>query len=365
MTQNVVILGAGVVGAAIAYELSLRSEFAVTLLDTQQPAQGSTGAALGVLMGIISRKTKGRAWQLRRQSMTRFPELLEELAQAGCPVPHNPDGILKLFDEETDISKLEKLQQKRHDAGWQLELWEQEKIHASCPQITENICAGAVFSPQDFQVQPVPFVKSLLEVASKNGVQTAFEIESPKLDFDQQACSKVTTGDRHFPCDWLIVSAGLGSLEITKPLLADFQMKPVLGQAFHVRIPNWQEPDFTPVISYNDIHVVPLGDGEFWVGATVEFPDDDGHLEADEVLAQKVWDAAIAFYPALKDAEILRHWSGKRPRPEGQGAPVIQPLQGYENILLATGHYRNGVLLAPATALKIRDWLLTPETIPI
>ncbi|OKH19911.1 NAD(P)/FAD-dependent oxidoreductase [[Limnothrix rosea] IAM M-220] len=364
MTQNVVILGAGVVGVAIAYELSLRPEFHVTLLDTQPPAQGSTGAALGVLMGIISRKTKGRAWQLRRRSMIRFPELLQELEQAGCPVPHNPDGILKLFDAETDVSKLENLQQKRHDGGWQLELWDQGNINETCPQITENICAGAVYSPEDFQVQPVPFVQALLEVAQQKGIETAFEIESPKLNFDGGNCVSVTAGDRLFSCDWLIISAGLGSLEITKPLLADFQMKPVLGQAFHGKIPNYQAPDFQPVVSYNDVHVVPLGDGEFWVGATVEFPDDEGNLAADQDLAQKVWEAAIAFYPALENAEILRHWSGQRPRPEGQGAPVIQPLQGYQNILLATGHYRNGVLLAPATALKICDWLLAPETIP-
>lgn len=164
----------------------------------------------------------------------------------------------------------------------------------------------------------------------------------------------------------MIVAAGLGSLEITKPLFAEFEMKPVLGQAFHVKIlDSAHNPNlFTPVVSYDDIHVVPLGHGEFWVGATVEFTDEMGAVTADQTLMDEVWQQAIAFYPELKNAEILRHWSGKRPRPEGQGAPVLKPLQGYKNILLATGHYRNGVLLAPATALTIRDWLLAPETIP-
>ncbi|AFY37231.1 FAD dependent oxidoreductase [[Leptolyngbya] sp. PCC 7376] len=364
MTQKVVILGAGIVGAAIAYELSLRPEFKVAILDTQQPTQGSTGAALGVLMGIISRKTKGRAWQLRRRSMERFPVLLDELAVAGAPVPHNSHGILKLFDETTDLTKLERLQQKRHDAGWQLELWDQAKTETQCPQISSNICAGAVYSPQDFQVQPIPLARSLLEVATKNGLYSHFDIAPPTLEFAQQKCVAVNSGDRRWTCDWLIIAAGLGSLEITKPLLDDFQMKSVLGQAFHVKLPDGKQPDFAPVVSYNDIHVVPLGNNEFWVGATVEFPDEKGHLEADKALMEKVWQGAIAFYPALKHAEILRHWSGKRPRPEGQGAPVLQPLKNYQNILLATGHYRNGVLLAPATALKIRDWLLAPETIP-
>lgn len=364
MAQKVVILGAGIIGAAIAYELSLVANFEVTILDTKTPAQGSTGAALGVLMGIISRKTKGRAWQLRRRSMIRFPELLAELAAAGYPVPHNPDGILKLFGASTDLEKLAQLQQKRKDAGWQLDIWDESEVQKQCPQITADICAGAVYSPQDFQVQPIPFAQALLSAARDNGVTCQFEIAPPQLNFADQTCVNISTEQNTFDCDWLIIAAGLGSLEITKSLLAEFQMKPVLGQAFHVRTKNTAPTTFTPVVSYDDIHVVPLSAGEFWVGATVEFANEMGAVEADKTLMDEVWQKAIAFYPELKDAEILRHWSGKRPRPEGQGAPVLQPLQGYKNILLATGHYRNGVLLAPATALTIRDWLLAPETIP-
>jgi glycine/D-amino acid oxidase-like deaminating enzyme len=105
------------------------------------------------------------------------------------------------------------------------------------------------------------------------------------------------------------------------------------------------------------VHIVPLGGAEYWVGATVEFPDADGNVEADTELLDRVMEGAIAMCPALKEAEILRQWSGLRPRPD-QPAPVISPLTGFKNILLATGHYRNGVLLAPATALKIRDLLI-------
>lgn len=364
--QQVVILGAGVVGAAIAYELSLIPDFEVTILDTGRPAMGSTGAALGVLMGIISQKTKGRAWQLRRRGMARFPELLQELAIAGHPVPHNPDGILKLFDGTTDYDKLTQLQQKRRDDGWQLELWDNAQLQTRCPQITPNISHGAVYSPQDLQVQPVPLVYALLSVAAANHVHCHFEVSAPQLGINGQDCVTVSTDQGTFPCDWLVVSAGLGSLAIAQSITAPLPMQPVLGQAWHVKCHQSQSPppSFSPVVSYNDIHVVPLGHGEFWVGATVEFPDESGILIADEPLMESVWQQAIAFYPDLRNADIIRHWSGDRPRPTGQGAPILQPLQGYSNILLATGHYRNGVLLAPGTALQIRDWLVAPETIP-
>ncbi|ANV91300.1 NAD(P)/FAD-dependent oxidoreductase [Picosynechococcus sp. PCC 8807] len=366
MVKRVVILGAGVVGAAIAYELSQLDQFEITVLDTAQPARGSTGAALGVLMGIISRKTKGRAWTLRRRSMERFPGLLEELAAADQPVPHNPHGILKLLREPEELEKDDRLRELRQASGWDLAIWDQDTIQQHCPHLQAKEAAGGIFSPQDFQVQPVPFTKALLAVAQQNGAHCYFGISQPKLEITDQHCQKISTDQNSYPCDWLIVSAGLGSLEVTKHLSESLSLGPVLGQAFHLRVPKKLEPQtpFQPVVSFEDIHVVPLGQGEYWVGATVEFPAETGGITPDITLADQVLQKAIAFYPLLKNAEILRHWSGKRPRPNGQGAPVLKGLAGYDNILLATGHYRNGVLLAPATALTIRDWLLAPETIP-
>jgi glycine/D-amino acid oxidase-like deaminating enzyme len=112
------------------------------------------------------------------------------------------------------------------------------------------------------------------------------------------------------------------------------------------------------VITGDDVHIVPVGQGEYWVGATVEFPNEQGDVVADSTLLEQVKRDAIAFCPPLANATILRTWTGKRPRPEGRPAPVIGQLPGYSNVLLATGHYRNGVLLAPATAFAIRDVIM-------
>jgi glycine/D-amino acid oxidase-like deaminating enzyme len=91
------------------------------------------------------------------------------------------------------------------------------------------------------------------------------------------------------------------------------------------------------------------------VGATVEFPDEEGEVMADEQLLNGVIEAAIAFCPGLQNLKITQQWSGLRPRPHNQPAPIIRQLPGYEQVWLATGHYRNGVLLAPATAQIVRD----------
>jgi glycine/D-amino acid oxidase-like deaminating enzyme len=94
LRNQVVVIGCGIVGAAIAYELSLVDGLKITVLDRQQPAQGSTGAALGVLMGAISKKTKGRAWQLRQTSMQRYETLIPELETlTNCQIRFNRHGI--------------------------------------------------------------------------------------------------------------------------------------------------------------------------------------------------------------------------------------------------------------------------------
>lgn len=99
---RVAVIGSGVVGATVAYELSRQPQFEVHIVDAAHPAQGSTQAALGVLMGIISHKVKGRNWRLRRDSIERYRTLIPELEeQLGRPILHNRQGIVSLcFDPE-------------------------------------------------------------------------------------------------------------------------------------------------------------------------------------------------------------------------------------------------------------------------
>ena len=145
-------------------------------------------------------------------------------------------------------------------------------------------------------------------------------------------------------------------------------IRPVLGQATKLQLPDeLGTTKFNPVITGNDIHLVPLGNKQYWLGATVEFPDEAGLVNADATLWQTVKQKVLAFCPAIAEGQILEHWSGKRPRPYGQPAPIIGKLAGYEDVVLATAHYRNGVLLAPGTAQEVIKILqqeieLLPET---
>ncbi len=364
---HIAIIGSGIIGAAIAYELSLLKEFKITLIDEKKPASGSTGAALGVLMGIISHKTKGRGWKLRQTSLQRYETLIPELEiLTGQTISVNRQGILMLRFAGEAIERWEKLASIRHSQGYQLDILDRQQLSQKCPQINNNRIIGAIYSPQDRQINPNLLTQALVTGASRNGVNCQFGIKveniiSTALDGSNTShCYQVQTTEGNLEIDWLVIAAGLGSTTLTASLNPKLDIRPVLGQALQVKL---DQPlgnlAFQPVITGEDVHIVPLGNGEYWIGATVEFPNAMGEIISQPELLEKVRQQAISFCPALREAKIIRTWWGNRPRPEGEPAPIIRELPGYKNILLATGHYRNGILLAPATALAIREELLS------
>lgn len=365
--SRVIIVGCGIVGAAIAYELSKDPSLKITVLDKQEPALGATGAALGVLMGIISQKVKGKAWELRQSSMTRYETLIPELeAKTGHKIPFNRQGILMLCFASESVDNWSHLVATRHQQGYDLEIWDQEKIRDRCPHLkVENTIAG-IYSPQDRQLDPTLLTLALVEAAKQNGVEFQFNVNvldtTPKSLSTGDYVIKTTIGN--LKCDWVVVAAGLGSTPLTSSLNESIDIRPVLGQALHLRLEKpLGNPDFQPVITGNDVHIVPYLNPsspiqEYWLGATVEFPQNGGEILAAQDRLESVLQDAIAFCPELSEAKIIKTWSGLRPRPEGRPAPVIGQLPGHENILIATGHYRNGILLAPATAQAICDAIL-------
>lgn len=376
--MNVVIIGCGIVGAAIAYELSQVKGLKITVCDRQPPAQASTGAALGVLMGAISQKIKGKAWQMRQTSIQRYETLIPELeALTGRKIPFNRQGILMLLSDPPlntgvgGISAWEKLVEIRHSQGWHLEIWDTAKLQNMCPQVDvydglrlhEKI-TSAVYSPQDRQLDPTALTLALVEAAQQNGVTfkfgvTVLDAQTSAPESSAQFCVQLETTEGKIAADWFVVAAGLGSTPLTAKLNQIIDIRPVLGQALQVRVGHpLGNPDFQPTITGNDVHIVPVGGGDYWVGATVEFPSNENEIPPNQELLESAREQAIAFCPELATATIIRTWSGLRPRPEGRPAPVIGKLSGFSNVLLATGHYRNGVLLAPATAYAIREMII-------
>jgi glycine/D-amino acid oxidase-like deaminating enzyme len=211
-------------------------------------------------------------------------------------------------------------------------------------------------------VDPTALTLALVAAAEQNGV--SFQFNTPVT---AAGANQLTTPGGPLEFDWLVVAAGVGSTPFANASQHPLEIRPVLGQAMQVQLSQpLGHPDWQPVITGEDVHLVPLGGGSYWVGATVEFaPPGNGQeqsFQPDPAQLEDILHQAIARFPALASATILRRWYGFRPRPEGRPAPVIERVPGHPTVILATGHYRNGVLLAPATAAAVRDMLITTDS---
>lgn len=364
--MRVGIIGCGVVGAAIAFELSQTHQVTVWDLRSQHQWQ-ATGAALGVLTAALKFKLKGKHLQLQLDSLKLYEKLIPQLEDLiGFALPYNRQGILQLCFDTEELQRWEKTQQVRTKQGFQLDIWQRDQLLDNYPHLqtahlidSPQSMVGGVYSPQDRQVDPIALTQGLTTAAQINNAEIHFE--APVTHFksapshDLEHITHVCTKSESFPVDWLIVSAGLGSMPLTTTLGKTMPIYPVLGQGLHLRRSSpFNRP--LPVINGGPIHLIPVTPTDVWVGATVEFPAEVGAaIDPDPTECQALQQQAIALDATLGDASLLKTWSGLRPRPHERPAPIIEKLPGYGNVVVASGHYRNGVLLAPITAQKVRQ----------
>lgn len=349
-------MGCGIVGAAIAWELS-RCGLSVVGVDRSWAGLGSTGAALGVLVGVAGQQTQGPAAQLRLDSLLRFDGWVGQLQDdLGCLLPVNQRGILHLLPTPEERDPWEKVLEARQQAGLDLRWIPPDDVEALQPHLMR--CAGgAIYSPQDRQVDPTLLTNSLIKAAMQQGATFYFQEPVTQFKVAQDRVNAIYTPKRTISASHVVITAGLGSQELGSLLGYKIPMSPVKGQALRLHAPGIP---IYPVVTARDLHLVPQFSGELSVGATVEFEDADPQATLGGI--RSLIDRALEICPSLASAQLLGSWAGLRPRPRGRRAPILGFVPHLSNVLLATGHYRNGVLLAPITAAIMRELLQQGQT---
>lgn len=342
--MKILVIGCGMVGAMTAYTLT-KAGLEVTVCESQPSyAQGASGSALGVLMAVCSSKGEGAIAQLRLASLQLFDSLLEELhSEFQADVPCNRSGILCLYESAKAEEKCAKLIAMRQSQGCNLE-WK--------PTVAGWHCAGAMYSSRDRWVHPQQLISALVSATIQRGGKFSFNtpianLQSIASDFDR-----------------IVITAGLG----TNQLIGQNILHAVRGLALTVELAEpslalWENPasdtNYPVVHAVNsageDINIVPLGDRQYWLGATVHFNPEDCQPQRD---VQWLLETATKFQPLFQQAQIINCWMGDRPRPKYQKAPIIGFLSADQKILAGIGHYRNGILMAPITAQIISDLIL-------
>ncbi|MEY3544300.1 MAG: hypothetical protein RLZZ247_457 [Cyanobacteriota bacterium] len=349
------MIGAGVVGLSVAWLLCQqghRVELLDPSLDQNQSSRAGSSAALGLLMAQVFRRSSGRGWRLRQQSLALWQHWRQLLEQRGHAIPWRA-GLLQLASNEQEWLAQARLAEQRQKQGLPLRLLSRDALRELTPALPAA-AAGALLSPEDGQIDPLPAMAALLQDARRHGLLTrAARVERlERGSVSPDARWRIATDAGVCSSEWLVVAAGLGSPQLLQPLGHARPQSPVLGQALELQLPAGCDAERWPgSVSWDGINLVPRPGERLWLGATVEPGLSEGSPEALAELRQLGGHAP----EWLREAKPLRHWQGLRARPDDRPAPVLEQLE--PGLLLASGHYRNGVLLAPATAAWVLQQL--------
>ena len=343
MSSDVLIIGGGIIGLAIARELRARGLRRVTIVDRGELGAEASWAAAGMLAPNIEAGGSSVFHRFCRESLDLYPEFADALfTETGIDIQLDRTGTLCVAFTEKELGELEK-----HDTA-QTERLSGDDIRQLEPMVSDAVLAGVRF-PGDWQVDNRKLIAALRGSLEKNDVEIFEHSAVTELLIEGDRVLGAVTGSGPLPAETTVLATGAWtSLIKFRDSALPFKVKPVRGQM--ASFADVSRPRH--VIFSARGYLVPRADGRLLVGATVE---DVGfeNVTTDEGI-ESLHRAAVEIVPALANLPFTDSWSGLRPFVE-DGLPVIGGVPGVEGLSVATAHYRNGILLAPRTAQVIAD----------
>jgi glycine oxidase len=346
---DVVIAGGGVIGGAIALELA-RAGLRVAVFDRQQPGQEASWASAGILSpapenpGVVSMVPLGKS------SMSLYPEFVAQVEEiSGTSVGFRPKGTLEaLFSHDTK-AELSTIIALHHGLGLKAEPLRAEDARELEPSLSEELEA-AVLRPEEASVDNRAMTAAILGAAKRSGAEIFPGNGAKAIWREGQRCAGLVLQNEKVEANWTIIAAGCFSATIdgTAPYAP---VRPAKGQMASLRA---GEVKIERVLWSEKIYLVPRNDGRILAGATVEHAGFDKRVTAGGM--EKILSAAIDLAPSLANARIEESWAGLRPDSPDH-LPILGPTD-LDGLLMATGHFRSGILLTPITARLIREWIM-------
>lgn len=341
MHSDCLVLGGGIIGCSTAWRLAERGA-RVTLIERGEPGQEATWAAGGILAPQAEAHGPGPFLDLALASRARYPRFVAEVEEAsGLPVGLRTDGTLVLAH---DAEKQEELQARvtwQRRAGLPVEELDQAALAALEPGLAP--ARFALRFPDDHQVDNRLLARALLRAAERAGVRIVRGEATRLLEDGGRLSGVELAGGERLACLKVVVACGSWSSQLGGIGLAPDAIAPVRGQMIELET----RPEVVRHVVFGQGgYLVPRKDGRLLVGSTQEWVGFVKEVtpEGRKTLAAR----AASLSPLLAGHPIARAWSGFRPAsPDGLPLLGAGPLPG---LIVATGHFRNGILLAPITA---------------
>ncbi|WP_332649928.1 glycine oxidase ThiO [Lysinibacillus sp. 54212] len=345
-SYEVAIVGGGIIGSAIAYYLS-KEQINVAVFEENQIGAKATGAAAGML-GAHS-ECEGDVnvfFPFARYSQSLYWKLKEELYElSGIDLGYRKGGILKLAFSNQDKKELGAML-AQPTVTW----LEAEEVRKLEQDVSPHI-VGAAFIQDDINVLPIGVCQAFAKSAKVLGA-SIFDYTKVLQVKKQQDTFLIETTRGLVEAKRVVIASGVWSTTFFKELGLQHGMTPVKGECISVTD---EQAVLKSTIFHDKYYIVPRNDGQLVIGATMKENDWTEHVSLNgiETLIQK----AKELLPTSAHMKIDSVWSGLRPQTFDQ-KPFIGHHPEDESILFATGHYRNGILLAPATGEMIVNLIL-------
>ncbi len=348
---HIVIIGSGIIGKFNALELS-ELGFHLTIIDPTQ-RQNSSNAALGLLMGNIYQKRRGRSWDLRKQSIELWPKWITFLQKFNYEL-NIEKPLIQLTTNEEKFKKLEKFIYENNDLN--LQILEKDSIfinNINKAFETKNI--KGMISFKDGRIDALSLLKTLDKYLKHKKVNF-LEEEIIKIKKSKNQWISRTRNNKNIKSDIVILCNSLKAVDLIDNLSHTIKLKPVLGQAMEIDI-NDAEVDLLSLpkqFSINGKNIIPKSKSKLIIGSTDEYstePEENTFKKLTNFLDKKPnW---------LLKGKISKTWFGIRSRPVCEPSPIMKSLE--DGLIICTGFYKNGILLAPAcskwVANEIKNYL--------
>lgn len=346
-SPDVLIIGGGIMGTSAALELA-RKGARVTVLEKSLPGAEASSAAAGILGAEIEAEAPGPMLELCRQSRKLYPSWVRKLEQStSVPVGYLEGGSLQAFFDSARARKAVSRRKFQLDSG-EAERLDKRSLFELEPHLSPSARA-ALFFPSDARITPPQLFRAIHIAAAQAGVEFRTGATVRRLAIDQSMKSSprargvLLEGGEMLSADTVVVAAGSWTPQVDGLPLRQGDIVPARGQIVELTLPR---PLFHRLLLGPDCYLIPRADGRVLIGSTLEFVGYKKAVTAHGV--HQLLQAALTLVPALADAELTGTWSNFRPYTEDH-LPLLGTA-GVKGLVIASGHYRTGILLAPVTA---------------
>jgi glycine oxidase len=345
---DVVVAGGGLIGGSIALELA-RAGLRVGLFDRQEPGQEASWAGAGILSPAPESAAMVSLVPLGKASMAIYPEfvgMVEEIS--GQSAGYRPKGTLQALFSRDAREELSTVIALHHGLGLKAEPLRAEDARELEPSLSEDLEA-AVLRPDEASVENRAMTQAVLEAAGRSGVQFFPGRGAEAIWREGARCLGLHLKNEKIEAPWTVIAAGCFSAGI-EGVAAYAPVRPAKGQMIALRADDLR---IERVLWSENIYLVPRNDGRILAGATVEYTGFEKGLTAGGL--QKIFSGAIELSPGLAAARVEETWAGLRPDSPDH-LPILGPTD-IDGLLIATGHFRGGILLTPITARLVCEWV--------